>query len=171
MKLQVFLVYGLIYSLLATPAFAVKGEPAGGDETAFTYIAPNEQVAGSGEFVHGAGRGKLLVRVLMLGSIDQQGIHYFPENTNLLDAVLLAGGIDDTSKLNGITIRRKGKQELIDVALEDLLEDGEAIPFLVDGDVVNIPWNWRKDIGNITLVTGFISSITAFTLAMIALAK
>lgn len=171
MKLQMLLVYSLVYSLLATPVLAQQGERAGGEEAAFTYIAPNEQVAGSGEFVHGAGRGKLLVRVLMLGSIDQQGIHYFPENTNLLDAVLLAGGIDDTTKLNGVTIRRKGKQELMEVYLEDLMEDGEPIPFLVDGDVVNLPWNWRKDIGNITLVTGFISSITAFTLAMIALAK
>jgi hypothetical protein len=136
----------------------------------FAQISPTQQ-PGVGEFVHGQGYGKILIRVLVFGSIAQQGVHYVPEGTDLLFAVLYAGGYSETSKLNGITIRRRGQQELITVDLQDAINDGEKIPKLQDGDVVTVPFNWRRDIQTISLVTGFLAALTGFTISLIALSR
>lgn len=126
---------------------------------------------GTGEYVHGQRSGKLLIRTLILGAVPQQGIHYVPEGTDVLFAILYSGGYQDTSTLNAISIRRKNVRELIDVPLQDLISDGHEIPKLMDGDIVTIPFNWRRDIATISLITGFLSSMTAFTLSIIALTK
>jgi hypothetical protein len=128
-------------------------------------------VGGGGEFVHGQNSGKILIRVLIFGSVPQQGIHYVPENTDLLFGLLYAGGYTQTSSLNGITIRRRNVRDLMEVDLEDIIEDGKPVPKLLDGDVLTVPYNWRRDIDTITLVTGFVSSMTAFTLSIIALTR
>ncbi len=160
-----FVVISLILSFLGAPVQVFA------DQTEFTHVTPTKTFDGSSEFYHGSTQGKLLIRVMLMGAVQKQGIHYFPENTNLLDAILYSGGVSDTTKLNGITIRRKKQAELIDVELEDLVEDGEALPALVDGDIVTVPWNWRRDVATISLVTGFVSSLAAFGIAMVALAK
>lgn len=136
----------------------------------YTQITPTHS-PGSGEFVHGQGYGKILVRVMLLGAVPSQGVHYVPEGTDLLFAIIYAGGYGEMTKLNGISIRRRTSRELIEVDLEDLIEDGKPIPKLIDGDVVQIPFNWRKDINTISLITGFITAMTGFTLSLVALAK
>lgn len=107
----------------------------------------------------------------MFGAIPQQGVHYVPEGTDLLFSILYAGGYGDNSKLNGISIRRRGQQDLIDVDLQDLMKDGGRIPKLQDGDIVNVPFNWRRDIQTISLITSFMAAMTGFTLSLIALSK
>lgn len=139
-------------------------------EDKHTQIVPSH-APGSGEFVHGQGYGKILMRVLMFGSVPQQGVHYVPEGTDLLFGILYAGGYGDATKLNGIQIRRRGQHELVMVNLEDLIRDGDKIPKLLDGDIVTIPYNWRRDIQTIGLVTGFLAAMTGFTLSLIALSK
>jgi hypothetical protein len=156
----------LIASFLVGPR-AVYAEAV--DET-YSRISP-ERGGSGGEYIHGQKSGKLLIRTLLIGALPQQGIHYIPEGTDLLFAILYAGGYTENSKLNGISIRRRTVKELIEVDLEDLIEDGKDIPKLLDGDIVTIPYNWRRDIGTITLVTGFVSSMTAFALALIALTR
>ncbi len=135
----------------------------------FSTISPLG--GGGGEYVHGQKEGKLLMRVLMFGAVPTQGIHYMPEGTDVLFAILYAGGYTDDSKLNGITVRRKRVKDLIEIDLEDIIAQGKDVPKLMDGDVLTVPYNWRRDIGTITLITGFISSMTAFTLSIIALAR
>ncbi|MFM8270644.1 MAG: hypothetical protein ACKN9V_10695, partial [Pseudomonadota bacterium] len=92
-------------------------------EDKFAQISPTHQ-PGSGEFVHGQGYGKILIRVLMFGAIPQQGVHYVPEGTDLLFSILYAGGYADNTKLNAVTIRRRGQEDLIEVDLQDLMKNG-----------------------------------------------
>ena len=132
-----------------------------------TQIVPTHAL-GSGEYLHGQGYGKILVRVMLFGSVPQQGVHYIPEGTDLLFAILYAGGYGDATKLNGIKIRRRGQKDLIKVDLEDLITDGSSIPKLADGDVVTVPFNWRRDIATIGLVTGFLTAMAAFSVSLIA---
>jgi len=139
-------------------------------EDKFAQISPTQN-PGLGEFVHGQGYGKILIRVLMFGAIPQQGVHYVPEGTDLLFSILYAGGYTDATKLNGITIRRRGQKDLMEVDLKDAMEDGEKIPRLQDGDIVNVPYNWRRDISTISIITGFMTAMTGFTLSLIALSK
>ena len=132
----------------------------------FTQITPNHTL-GSGEFIHGQGYGKILVRVMMFGAVPTQGIHYVPEGTDLLFAMLYAGGYSDNTKLNGITIRRRGIQELLEIDLEDLIEEGKSIPKLADGDVVNVPFNWRKDYQDFTFFMSVVSSLGVLVSAVL----
>ena len=136
----------------------------------YTQIVPSH-TPGAGEYTHGQGYGKILVRVLMFGAVPTQGVHYVPEGTDLLFGILYCGGYADATKLNGIQIRRRAQKDLIMVNLEALIADGDKIPKLMDGDIVTVPFNWRKDITTIGLVTGFIAAMTGFTLSLIALSK
>lgn len=135
-----------------------------------TNIVPGRSLGG-GEYVHGAGYGKILMRIMMFGSIGQQGVHYMPEGTDLLFAMLFSGGYTEQSKIDKITIRRRGQVELIKINLEELMETGEKIPKLNDGDIINIPYNWRKDVSTIGLITGFITAMTGFALSLVALTR
>ncbi len=136
----------------------------------YTHISPSQQL-GAGEFVHGQSHGKILMRVLMFGAISTQGVHYVPEGTDLLFAMVYAGGYTENTKLNGITIRRRGVKDPIEVDLQSIMEDGDTVPKLADGDVITIPYNWRRDIATVTLVTGFITSMTGFALSLISLTR
>ncbi len=159
-------IYGLVFTLLLTSS-GVRGEAI---DDKNTQIVPSH-APGSGEFIHGQGYGKILVRILMFGAVPQQGVHYVPEGTDLLFGILYAGGYGESTKLNGIQIRRRGQKDLVMVNLEDLIADGDKIPKLVDGDVVTVPYNWRKDVQTVGLVTGFLTAMTGFTLSLIALSK
>jgi len=158
----------LVCTFVTTPGTLAYAESLGEQ---YTTASPGTVSGGTGEYIHGQRQGKLLMRTLILGAVPQQGIHYVPEGTDVLFAVLYSGGYTDTSRLNGIAIRRKNVRELIDVPLEDLIADGSEIPRLMDGDIVTVPFNWRRDISTISLVTGFLSSMTAFTLSVVALAR
>lgn len=131
-------------------------------------ISP-KHMPGAGEFVHGQGYGKLLIRLLIFGAIPVQGIHYVPEGTDLIFAIMYAGGYGDFADLNQITIRRRGFAELMDVELEELIKDGKPIPKLADGDVITVPFNWKKDLQTVLTITGFVSALTGLTLSILAL--
>lgn len=154
-------IYSLIVSTTVLHAEAVDDE--------FTQISPSAK-PGSGH-VHGTGYGKILMRVLIFGAIPTQGVHYVPEGTDLLFAILYAGGYDDNTKLNGISIRRRTKRDIIEVNLEDIIESGEPIPKLADGDIVNVPFNWRKTYEDIIFITSIVTSFTGIILAVVALSR
>ena len=59
-----------------------------------------------------------------------------PEGTDLMFGIIYAGGKADYTKMSSITIRRRGRKELLDIDLEDLIADRRSIPKLVDGDIV-----------------------------------
>ena len=132
--ISVCLIFCLLSCSLRLPAESVDDK--------FTEATPN-QTGDAGEYFHGKSYGKILIRVLMFGSVPKQGVHYVPEGTDLLFAILYAGGYGESSKLNGITIRRKNVSSVIRVNLEDLVDDGKPIPKLLDGDAVTVPWSWR----------------------------
>ena len=160
----------ICHCLIASLVFSTGIIRAESVEDKFTQIAPNH-APGGGEFVHGSGYGKLLMRIMIFGSVPTQGIHYMPEGTDILFAMLYAGGYNETTKMNGIKIRRKGTRELVTVDLENIIEEGDKVPKVMDGDVITVPYNWRKDIGTIGIFTGFIGAMTGFTLSIIALSK
>lgn len=136
----------------------------------YSHIAPGQKMSG-GEHIHGASYGKLLMRVLVFGAVDSQGIHYYPEGTDLLFALLYVGGYGENSKWNGITIRRKNMKELMVIDLEDLFEEGREIPKLAEGDIVSVPYGYRQYMQDITMWTGFISAMAGFTIAVVALTR
>jgi hypothetical protein len=160
------LIFVLVLSLLFPPG-VLRAESV---DDEFTHISPKHS-PGSGEFVHGQGYNKILARILMFGAIPQQGIHYVPEGTDLLFAILYAGGYSEVTKLNSINIRRKGMPESIEVNLEQIIEEGGTIPKLRDGDVVNVPYNWRSDYKEFLFFTSIFTSITGLIISIALLSR
>jgi len=156
--------------LIAVLLLACIRLPAEAIDDRFTEVVPS-QTPDHGEYYHGRNYGKVLIRVLMFGSVPSQGVHFVPEGTDLLFAILYAGGYGESSKLNGITIRRKNLASIIKVNLEDLIEDGQPVPKLLDGDVVTVPWSWRKGMETVSVITGFLAGLTGLTLSVIALSR
>lgn len=122
-------------------------------------------------FVHGKNYGKVLMRILMFGSVPKQGVHYMPEGTDLLFGILYAGGYGEQSKLNGISIRRRKVADLIEVDLEDVIADGREIPKLQDGDIVNVPFNWRRSYQEFQFITGLLAAVSTLIISIVALTR
>lgn len=161
----------LCYSLVFAPltGWAQKaGPPVSAPAKNYGYVTPSDS-ARTAE-ADALREGKLLMRVLFLGALSQ-GIHYFPEETDLLTCIMYTSGYDENADLNGITIRRKGVKDLIFVDLEDLIADGAEIPTLKDGDIVTVNWSWRRDLQMYYTLTGFITSVTGLVISIVALTK
>ena len=159
--LRNFLTYLLCFALVCYNA-------AFGEAIDDTFALPQDQETGK---IHGAKTGKPLIRILMFGAIPAQGIHFVPEGTDLLFAILYAGGYTDRSKLNGISIRRRGLERVLEVDLEDSLAAGDVIPKLRDGDIVNVPYNWRKSFEEFQFITNLVFSLSTFILSIVAVTK
>lgn len=153
---------GLLVVLLSVQSTVVRAEAV---DDKISSAANND-----GAFIHGKG-GKVLMRILIFGAIPKQGVHYMPEGTDLLFGILYAGGYGEESKLNGISIRRRRVAELIQVDLEDVIADGNEIPRLQDGDIVNVPFNWRKTYQDFTFFTGLITAVSSLIISIVALRR
>ncbi len=136
----------------------------------FSQISPKHN-PGAGEFVHGQGYGKILIRLTVFGAVGSQGVHYVPEGTDLVFALVYAGGYSDESKLNGISIRRRDVKDPLIVDLEDILAEGKPVPKLQDGDVITVAYSFKKDMTTILTITGFITSLTGFVVSVLAFTK
>jgi len=136
----------------------------------FSQISPRHN-PGAGEFVHGQGYGKILVRLTIFGAVKEQGVHYVPEGTDLVFALVYAGGYTDQSKLDRISIRRRNLREPLYADLDEIMSEGNPVPKLQDGDVITVPFNWKKDLATMLTVTGFVTSVTGFVVSVIALTK
>lgn len=156
-------------SLLLIAVFALQAPIARSE--AIDDSLTNTGTSGDTGFIHGKGYGKVLMRILMFGSIPKQGVHYMPEGTDLLFGILYAGGYGEESKLNGITIRRRKVQKLIEIDLEDVIADGQEIPKLQDGDIINVPFNWRKTYQELSFFVSLISAVSSLIISIVALNK
>lgn len=162
---RVLITFACVFSL-AVPAPLL----AESVDDEFTQISPQHS-PGSGEYVHGQGYGKMLMRLMLFGAIPQQGVHYVPEGTDLLFAILYAGGYGEQTSLNNITIRRRGLNEIIHVDLEDIIAEAQAVPKLKDGDVVNVPHNWRQGYQQFMFFAGIFSSVTGLLISLSLIAR
>ncbi len=140
-----------------------------GESVSQRYSALNPtSLMGQGEFVHGQEYGKLLIQVTIVGAIGQQGIHHVPEGTDLLFALLYAGGATPTTDLTNIVIRRRHQSNLLKVNLDESINEGNVIPVLRDGDIVKVSYSWKQDISTVMMVTSLLSVLSALTFASAA---
>lgn len=155
----------VLVTLLLCHGTLLRGEAV---DDKFTQISPQSKTDGA---IHGAGYGKILMRVMMFGAVPSQGVHYMPEGTDLLFAILYAGGYNESTKLSAISIRRRNVKNLIEVDLEQLMENGDSIPKLLDGDVVNVPFNWRKNYQDLLFYTTVFTTLGTLALGIAAIVR
>lgn len=86
---------------------------------------------------------RMTIQVNFVGGVVRPGIHHVPDNTHLLEAIALAGGVQPDSDPGKITIRRKRKDnakfDTIRFDMGDILADRESpYPELRNNDTVMI---------------------------------
>jgi hypothetical protein len=52
--------------------------------------------------------------------------------------------------------------------LEELIEEGKPVPKLLDGDITNIPFNWRRNSQDVAFWVSLGSSIASIALTITA---
>ncbi len=106
---------------------------------------------------------RMTIRVNFVGGVARPGIHHVPDNTNLLDAVALAGGVQNDADPEKVLIKRKAKDkfETIEYDLADVLSDRDApYPELRNNDTILIEGKSRTT-ENVILGLSIVGSIVA----------
>lgn len=78
------------------------------------------------------------VNVLITGNVEFPGIYTLSGNSNLLQAINVAGGITENGSLREITIKRSQGDINIDLYEALIFGDIKNIPFLTSGDSINV---------------------------------
>ena len=79
------------------------------------------------------------INILITGGVEFPGIYTLSGNSNVLQALNIAGGIKENGSLREIIIKRKGKEDIyIDLYKALIFGDIDNIPSLMSGDSVHI---------------------------------
>lgn len=79
------------------------------------------------------------INILVTGNIEFPGIYTLSGNSNILQALNVAGGPNENGSLRSVVIKRKNKPDLtIDLYQALIFGDIDSIPFLMSGDSVYV---------------------------------
>lgn len=79
------------------------------------------------------------INILVTGNVSFPGIYTLSGNSNILQALNIAGGIDENGSLREITIKRENeKNQTIDLYQALLFGDIKNVPFLKSGDSIHV---------------------------------
>ncbi len=79
------------------------------------------------------------INILMTGNVEFPGIYTLSGNSNILQALNVAGGPSENGSLRNITIKRKDMPDLnVDLYQALIFGDINSIPFLMSGDSIHI---------------------------------
>lgn len=79
------------------------------------------------------------INVLITGNVEFPGIYTLSGNSNILQALNVAGGPNENGSLRNIVVKRKNKpDEDIDLYQALLFGEVDSIPFLMSGDSIHV---------------------------------
>lgn len=79
------------------------------------------------------------INVLLTGNVEFPGIYTLSGNSNILQALNIAGGPNENGSLRSIIIKRKNKPDInVDLYRALIFGEIESIPFLMSGDSIHI---------------------------------
>ena len=79
------------------------------------------------------------INILITGKVDFPGMYTLSGNSNVLQALNIAGGISETGSLRNIIIKRKGEPDRkVDLYEALIFGNTDNIPFLMSGDSLHI---------------------------------
>jgi len=99
--------------------------------------------SGQAEFFNSNRDKRMQIQVSILSGVARPGVHQIPDNTSLLDALALAGGLTADADFEGVHVRRrslanKGQFETLQFDVEDLVQDSKPSPILQNYDTIVI---------------------------------
>ncbi len=79
------------------------------------------------------------INILITGNVEFPGMYTLSGNSNILQALNIAGGISETGSLRRIVLKRKGEADIkVDLYQALIYGNTESIPFLMSGDSIYI---------------------------------
>ncbi len=117
------------------------------------------QSAGQAEYFNSNKDKRMLIRVNILSGVAKPGTHEIPDNTNLLDALALAGGFNQEADFSKVYLKRKSLQnknqfETMEFDVEEMIQDKQiAYPALQNNDTILIDPRPKTDQRMITALT------------------
>ena len=79
------------------------------------------------------------INILITGNVEFPGMYTLSGNSNILQALNIAGGISETGSLRNITIKRMGRPDTsVDLYEALIFGNTDSIPFLMSGDSIYI---------------------------------
>lgn len=108
----------------------------------------------------------VLISIKLSGAVGRSGLFNVPRGTDLLTLLTSAGGVAANSQNRVVIKRREGKGFiLLDYDLDDILhETDEAVPIVMQGDVVMVPHSRPILSENLFRVLALISSVAGLAL-------
>jgi hypothetical protein len=111
-------------------------------------------------------KGKVLIPVHVWGQVSKPGLHFIPAETSFINALSMAGGPRDASKLDNVKLIRKYK-ESIKTREFDLTEGGNSEAYYYElrpNDTIFIERStfFEDRAYYTTLVSVFVSLLSAF---------
>ncbi len=158
----------LVLHLFPASVFAV-------DKPTLDVNSQSKETSAHSEYFNANRDKRLMVKVSLLSGVPKPGIHYIPDDTNLLDMLSMAGGILSYAKEDEIMLQRTSKtnSQLVAYDLHVMMKtERNKIPILLDNDIIYIPEkpSLRGDImQNLAFYSVILAAITG-TVAIINLA-
>jgi hypothetical protein len=145
--------------------------------TFHSFAAPDFKLdpntSGQAEYFNSNRNKRMLIRINLISGVQKTGIHYVPDDTNLIDLISLAGGVTSGAEADDISVRREGKNgtETLRIDLTQIISNSDLkVPTLMNNDTLFIPesTNFRQNlmlqIGMITAILSLVSlSLSLYT--------
>ncbi len=129
------------------------------------------------EYFHSNPEKRILINVNILSGTQAPGVYHFPDNTNLVEALALAGGLLPNAEVSSVKIRRQTPEgfKLLEVDLEDLQADKEEkAPVLSNHDSVFInvaPPATQTLLQSLTIVSLAVGIVSTLLIVSLSIGK
>lgn len=135
------MIFSRVVSLLTCFGFLLHTLPALAIDLDSSFTGRS---SGQAEYFNSNRDKRMQIQLTILSGVARPGVHQVPDNTNLLDALALAGGVTEDSDYGKVYVRRrvagnKSKYETIRFDLTDIVQSEEgAYPTLQNMDTILI---------------------------------
>ena len=142
----------------ANPAFAV-------DYSSYSLLKDGKVAGAPGsEFVSGATRGTVLMKVNIWGAVGKPGIHHVPARTNIISLLSYAGGPGPKALLEDVYIKREtaNSRKKIEIDMDELISSASHMNIVLEpNDIVVVPREEPWVSQNTVIVVSLVSTVVA----------
>lgn len=121
--------------------------------------------AGQAEYFNSNRERRMMIQVNILSGVARPGLHQVPDNTNIVDALALAGGLSADADFEKVFVKRKvsgekARYQTLEYDLTELVQDDKsAYPLLQNHDTVLIEQRSKTDQRLLTFLTILASTV------------
>jgi len=129
----------LTKNLFIFPLAFSLGLPAQAADRGTLFEREKQNANQLSEFIYGDEMEQRLVPVFLLGAVRKPGIYHVPPKTSLVTLLSIAGGTEENSLLDEITIRNETENRSETVDFGKLISQGGKSPVLSGRDTIFVP--------------------------------